>query len=167
MVTSLVFIVSIAGSLIAGILSDWLVKTKGLRFGRRSIGVVTLFTMAALFLITGATGNKSIVAISLIIAHFCLGPNVIVSFATCVDIGVKRAATVAGIMNFSGQMGAFFLAIFFGKVADASHSFNVPVFVIAAILLCGSMLWFVIDPTKKISEANTEVGVIPPLSLDL
>lgn len=167
MVTSLVFIVAIGGAATAGILSDWLAKTKGLQFGRRSIGFISLFAMAVLFLVTGASGNKSIVAVSLICAHFFLAPNVIVAFATCVDIGVRRAGTVAGIMNFFGQMGAFFLAIFFGKVADASHSFNVPVFVIAAILLCGSMLWFVIDPTKKISEVTREVEVIPPLSLDL
>ena len=53
-------------------------------------------------------------------------------------------------MNFFGQMGAFFLAIVFGKIVDAAHNFNLPLYLIAAILLFGGIIWLFINPAKKI-----------------
>jgi hypothetical protein len=49
-----------------------------------------------------------------------------VSFATCVDIGGSNAGTVAGVMNFFGQIGGFLLSISFGKIADLSNNFTAP-----------------------------------------
>jgi len=54
-------------------------------------------------------------------------------------------------MNFFGQMGAFFLALMFGKIADLMHSFNYPLFIVSFVTLTGCMLWLVIDPTKQVA----------------
>jgi nitrate/nitrite transporter NarK len=67
-----------------------------------------------------------------------------------VDIGGDHAATVAGIMNFFGQIGAFSLAVIFGKIVDVTHNFNAPLFVMVAVLLAGSLLWLAIDPGKPL-----------------
>jgi len=150
--TSLLFVISISSGIISGMLGDWFTKTRGLKFGRRAIGFFSLGMMALFFLITGVSENKSGVATCLVAAHFFLSPNVTMAFSTCVDIGGARAATVAGVMNFFRQIGAFFLGIFFGKMADATHSLNAPIFVIAAILFVGCLLWLVIDPTKRLSD---------------
>ncbi|HEY6064465.1 MAG TPA: hypothetical protein VIV35_12690 [Chitinophagaceae bacterium] len=82
------------------------------------------------------------------------------SGSTCIDIGGSRAGTVAGIMNFFGQTGAFFLAITFGKVADIANNFNPPVLALAAILVTGSILWIFVDPSKPLLANNTnyEIG---------
>jgi len=90
------------------------------------------------------------VAITLIVGHLFFAANGIVSFATCVDIGGSNAGTVAGIMNFFGQMGGFFLSVSFGKIADLANNFSVPVFVLAGVLLTGSLLWFLVDPRKQV-----------------
>ena len=82
--------------------------------------------------------------------YFFMPVNGINYFSACVDIGRSKAGTVAGIMNFSGNMGAFFLAILFGKIVDVTHSFNAPLFVVAGVLLIGSLLWLAVDPTKQI-----------------
>ena len=72
------------------------------------------------------------------------------SFSTCVDIGANRSGTVAAIMNFCGQMGAFFSSIAVGIIADLTHSYNTPMFLIAGLLLGGSLFWLLVDPTKQI-----------------
>jgi MFS-type transporter involved in bile tolerance (Atg22 family) len=68
-------------------------------------------------------------------------------------------------MNFFGQMGAFFLAIVFGKIADITHNFNYPLFLVAGVLFIGFLLWFAIDPTKQLmikseQEELTEKSVL-------
>ena len=53
-------------------------------------------------------------------------------------------------MNFSGQIGAFTLAIVFGKIVDLSHNFNTPLFIVSAVLCFGGLIWLLVDPVSKI-----------------
>ena len=156
MITSYFFIIGIAGVLLAGYLSDWLVKRKGLRFGRRFLGILALSMLALSFLTAAMTSNNTVVVISLYVGQLFYSFIPIVSFSTCVDIGGNHVGTVAGIMNFFGQVGAFFLAIVFGKIADVTHSFDMPLFAVAGILLAGSMCWFFVDASRSITTKATD-----------
>jgi len=71
----------------------------------------------------------------------CQLNQVMVSYAVCADIGRNNAGTVTGAMNFFGQMGAFFLALIFGQMVQASHRFDYPVYVVAAVLIAGCRRW--------------------------
>jgi ACS family glucarate transporter-like MFS transporter len=150
--TSYFFIFGIAGALLSGILNDWLVKKKGLTFARRFVGFVALFVSGICLLATATVSNNSLVVLSLLVCHFFFSFYAITAFSTCVDVGGCRAGTVAGIMNFAGQTGAFFLAVIFGKIADMAHNYNTPVILIAIILITGSIFWMGIDPTKKVDD---------------
>ena len=145
-----VFITGVVVVLSVGIVSDWLVKKKGLVFGRRVFGVLAQGGSCICLLIACLISNNTLVAITLIVGHLFFAANGIVSFATCVDIGGSNAGTVAGIMNFFGQMGGFLLSVSFGKIADLANNFSVPVFVLAGVLLTGSLLWFLVDPRKQV-----------------
>ena len=81
------------------------------------------------------------------------------SYAVCADIGRNNTGTVTGAMNFFGQMGAFFLALMFGKIADLTHSFNYPLFIVAFVTLTGCILWLVIDPTKQVAVESDDKTV--------
>lgn len=152
-ITSFVFGFTIVAAIVSGFVSDWFIKKKGLRIGRRTMGVFALGTISLLFFLVSVVDDKIIVGSCLIVGHLFLPLNIVTSFGTCVDIGGKSVGTVGGIMNCFGQMGAFLLSIFFGKLADATHSFNTPMMLIAGIMAVGSILWFFIDPTKRISSA--------------
>jgi sugar phosphate permease len=154
-ITSLLFIVGIIGGSVSGFFSDWLVKKKGLLFGRRFVGLFGLGAMSILFFIASVTQSNTLAAGSFIICYFFMPVNGINGFSVCIDIGKSKACTVAGIINFAGQLGAFLLAIFFGKIVDVTHSFNAPVFLIAGVLLVGSLMWLAIDPRKKIAASES------------
>jgi len=77
-----------------------------------------------------------------------------VAFATCVDIGKQNAGTVAGSMNFAGQMGGFFITIIFGKIVNSTNNFNIPLFLIAGCLVVAALLWLKIDPTRAFKEVK-------------
>ena len=163
--TSNLFAFAIASAFLCGIFSDWLVKRKGNGFTRKSIAVVCCLIMAVLIFISSQSTNHFLVSISLISAYFFLPPVTLTSFATCVDIGGDRAATIAGIMNFFGQIGSFAMGVIFGKIVDLTHSFEVPQFIMAGILVVGSLCWMMIDASKKISLLPETILSVSPLSL--
>ena len=55
-------------------------------------------------------------------------------------------------MNFCGQMGAFFLAIIFGKIIDLTHNYDAPLFILFIVELTGCLLWLAINPTKPLKN---------------
>jgi sugar phosphate permease len=149
-ITSVLFIIGIAGFFAGGFSADWIVRKKGLRFGRRFIGMSGLGMCGFLIFLTAIVSSNNLASFCLIAANAFFSFGVMSSYGVCTDIGRNNAGTVTGAMNFFGQMGAFFLAIIFGKIADATHSFNYPLFVLAAVLLIGCVLWLAIDPTKQV-----------------
>jgi sugar phosphate permease len=146
----ILFLVGIAGFLCGGIVGDLLVKQKGLRFGRRFVGMLGLGVCGLLLLLASLLPQNSAVAGCLIGANGFFSFGVMVSYAVCTDIGGNNAGTVTGAMNFFGQMGAFFLAIIFGKVVDVTHNFDHPLMLVAFVMFIGVALWLAIDPMKQL-----------------
>jgi sugar phosphate permease len=148
--TSFMFASGLVVVLFGGVLSDRLVKAKGVLFGRRFFGMSILGGTAIALLITGFTTSNIIVVISLTTAYLFFPLNNTTNYSTCVDIGGNQAGTAAGVMNFGGQIGGFFLSLTFGKLADMTHSFTVPVVVVAFVLSIGCLLWLFVDPRKQL-----------------
>lgn len=150
-ITSTLFIAGIAGFLGGGYAGDFFVRRMGLRVGRRMVGMLGMGVCAALVLLAGLLNRNSWSAGCLVAANGFFSFGIMVCYAVCADIGRNNAGTVTGAMNFSGQMGAFCLAIFFGKMADATHNFNYPILVLSFTLIAGTLLWLLIDPSKQLN----------------
>jgi sugar phosphate permease len=153
-ITFILFIAGIAGFLLGGFAGDALVKTKGLVFGRRFVGLTGLGLCGILILFAAILTDPLVSAACLIGANFCFSFGVMVSYAVCSDIGRNNAGTVTGAMNFFGQMGAFTLSVVFGKMVDVTHDFNKPLFLVAAVMVTGGLLWFAIDPTRQLKHTE-------------
>jgi MFS transporter, ACS family, glucarate transporter len=155
MTTTWLFIFGIIAAFLAGFFSDWLIRRIGLRFSRRIIAMSCYSIVAILVCLSAENSNHLTVSLCLISAHFFLPFTVITSFSACVDIGGEHACTIAGIMNFFGQSGAFLMSIFFGRIVDLTHSFDAPQFVMVGVLLSGAILWIGIDVSKKLTLTTT------------
>ncbi len=153
-ITSLVFIVGIGGFLAGGLAGDWLLIIKGLKKGRRITGMLGLGGCGLLLLMAALSQNNTLTATCLIGANFSFSFGVMVSYAVCADIGRNNAGTVTGAMNFFGQMGAFFLALIFGKIVQATNRFDYPLYVLAVVIFVGCLLWLLIDAEKPIPIAS-------------
>jgi len=149
------FIVGIVGFLVGGVVGDILLKKKGLRFGRRFVGMLGLGVCGILIFLAAMLRDNTMAAYCLIAANGFFSFGVMVSYAVCTDIAGNNAGTVTGAMNFFGQMGAFFLAISFGKMADSTSSFEYPLYLVAFVMLTGALLWLGIDPMKQINNQPT------------
>ena len=151
---SLSYFLGAVGCLTGGWLSDLLAKKYGLKFGRRAVGMGGLGLSSVFFLAAGFTTDNQTVGYLLATCVLLKDLALPVAFAVCVDIGRRNAGTVAGAMNFAGQMGGFFITIIFGQVVERTHNFNYPLFLIAGCLMVSALLWAKIDPTKTIQMAK-------------
>ena len=154
------FIAGIIGLLAGGFFGDWITRKKGLKFGRRFVGFTGMGMCGCMILLAALFTQNKLSSACLIAANFSYSFAVMGSYAVCADIGRNNTGTVTGAMNFSGQMGAFFLALMFGKIADITHSFNYPLFIVAFVTLAGCLLWLVIDPTKQLNIHTDDKDII-------
>jgi sugar phosphate permease len=160
----LLFVVGIIGLFWGGFCIDWMVKKKGLLFGRRFIGMLGIGGCGLSFLIVVISSDPNISAAGLIAANGFYSFGVMASFAVCTDIGRNNAGTVSGAMNFSGQFGAFFLSLVVGKMVEVTHNFNKPLAIVVIAQFIGMFLWFIIDPTKPIDLQKKEPEHSPALA---
>ncbi len=149
-ITSVLFVVGISGFLAGGAAGDWFLKHKGLKKGRRLTGMLGLGACSFLLLMAAVSSGKVVAASCLVGANFSFSFAVMVSYAVCADIGRNNAGTVTGAMNFFGQMGAFSLALIFGKIVQVTHHFDYPLYLLAVVLLAGCLLWLAINPEKTL-----------------
>jgi sugar phosphate permease len=150
LITSVIFIPAIVSNLVLGVVSDWLIRKKGLKFGRRAMAMAALGLNSILFLTEATTSNDNILVACLITGFACQLIFGVAAFGVCIDVGGNHAGSVSALMNCVGQIGAFFLAIVFGKIVDTTGSFNAPLFVIAGLMCFGSLCWLFVDPTRKL-----------------
>jgi nitrate/nitrite transporter NarK len=101
-------------------------------------------------LVAAISTHNNLTAACLIFSNASFSFGVMSSYAVCADIGRNNAGTVTGAMNFFGQMGAFFLAIIFGKIVDSTGDFDAPLFVLFIVELTGCLLWLAINPNKPL-----------------
>ncbi len=147
---TLPFALGAIGCFAGGFLSDYLVKKKGLKYGRRAVGIVSMGLSSFIVLLAALTKDNQTAAILLAVGMAFKDFTLPVAFATCIDIGGSRAGLVAGAMNFAGQLGAFFLAITFGTIVDSTGNYDAPLYFIAIVLFLSSLLWLRINPEKPI-----------------
>jgi nitrate/nitrite transporter NarK len=74
------------------------------------------------------------------------------AWAICIDLGKQHAGAISGAMNTAGNIGGFFCGILFGYLVQASGNYNLPLYMIAAMLLISAVLFSFINPTKSIVE---------------
>ena len=147
---SLPFILGTIGCFSGGFLSDFIAKKKGLKWGRRSVGMFGLIMsgccMVGSTFIVDPTISIIVLAFGLAFKDFTLP----VSWATSADIGGQNSGAVAGAMGMAGQLGSTIMSIAFGYILTATGSWDIPVRIIGIIVICGGFIWLKIDPTKKI-----------------
>ncbi|MGA0556107.1 MFS transporter [Larkinella sp. VNQ87] len=148
---SLSYFLGAIGCVLGGVLSDVLTKRYGLKTGRRAVGVGGLGLSGLCFAFAGATTDNQLAGYLLATCVLLKDLALPVAFAVCIDIGQRNAGTVAGAMNFAGQLGGFFITILFGIIVEQTQNFNFPLYLIAGCLSVSALLWLRIDPTRVVA----------------
>jgi len=154
---TLPWVLSIISIPLGGILSDRLVASFGLRWGRRAVPLAGL-TLAGLFLAFGArTSNAYVAAVSLAFATAfveCVeGPF----WATMMEIAGEKSGTAGGIMNMGTNVGGL-VSPALTPVLAAHFGWENALYVAVAISAAAAAMWLGISPGAEsgVPSANSE-----------
>ncbi|HDR68181.1 MAG TPA: MFS transporter [Bacteroidaceae bacterium] len=146
------FLFSVIGNISGGYISDRLTLKYGLNIGRKAVGISALALSSVLMFLAGFIPGKLQVFIFL---SFCFGIFDLMlpaAWAICLDIGKKYGGAISGAMNTAGNIGGFVCAISFGYLVDLTGNYNFPLYLISAMLLLSALMFFFINPSKKLVE---------------
>ena len=143
-VTSIPFVLAALGCFFGGVLSDFLVKKYGKKWGRRIAPMIGLGLSGIFVIVSALTQNDTIAIILLSIGMMFMDVTAPVSWAVSMDIGGKRSGSVSGAMNTAGLAGAYLSTVSFGYLAT-NYGYNFPVLILGIIVIIGAFLWFKID----------------------
>lgn len=151
--SALPFAVGAAANVAGGYVSDAAVRRWGLRRGRTIVGVVCLSAASLLLIATAMTRDKA-AAILLLTAGFGMMDLMLPSaWAVCLDIGGQYAGSVTGAMNSAGQFGGFLCTVLFGYIVGRYGNYNIPLLVIAGMLLISAFLFSRIDAARPLFDS--------------
>ena len=142
------------GCIAGGSFSDWLVRRRGLRWGRRSVGIGG-FALAALgFSLAASAGDPLSAVMWMAFAQGAQDLTLPVAWAVCVDVGHRYGGTATGFMNTASSASAVISPISAAWLAARFGSFESMFWAATFVYLVGALLWFAIDPERRVQEKN-------------
>jgi sugar phosphate permease len=158
LLASLPFIVGAAANVVGGFVGDMLVVRLGLRWGRRSIGLVG-YGGAALFVLAATLTTDNVLAIVFLsLAYGGITVSQPALMATCLDIGGKYSGAVTGAMNTAAYTGAFLSSVAYGYIAQA-YGYEAPFMPIILFLALGTLLWLKVDAEQEVVPEALAAGL--------
>ena len=146
------FVMSMIGNISGGYLTDKLTKKYGLKIGRKALGSSSLAISAVCMFLAAFIPGKMTVFIFLSLCFGIFDLMLPSAWALCIDLGKKNAGAISGAMNTFGNIGGFCCGILFGYLVQSSNNYNLPLYMIAGMLIISAILFAFINPTKPIVE---------------
>jgi MFS transporter, ACS family, glucarate transporter len=145
------FIAMAICSPLGGLLSDAVMRTKGVRTGRSGVAVFAMI-LAAAFLVLGSNAGSARVAV-LVLAGGAGALYLSQSsfWSVTADIGGASSGSVSGFMNMGNQIGGMITASLTPWIASRL-GWKAPFFVAAALCLGGAVSWLFVDPSQRLDS---------------
>jgi len=150
------FIMSMCGNIAGGHLTDKLTRRYGVKVGRKALGSSSLAVSAVCMFLAAFIPGKMAVFVFLSLCFGIFDLMLPSAWALCIDLGKQHAGTVSGAMNTAGNIGGFCCGILFGELVQQSGNYNLPLYMIAAMLIISAVLFAFINPEKPIIRSVSE-----------
>ena len=144
------FIMSMLGNIAGGYLTDKLSQRYGIKVGRKALGTVCLTVSAVCMVLAAFIPGKIAVFVFLSLCFGIFDLMLPSAWALCIDLGKHFAGFVSGAMNTFGNLGGFCCSLMFGYLLKSTGNYNLPLYMIAAMLLLSALLFAFINPSKPI-----------------
>lgn len=147
------FVMAMFGNLIGGWLSRRLVLRMGMVSAYRWVTASCLVAGAGLLLaMSMVRGHVAIVALSTI-SFGVMDLMLPSAWAMCMGLGGRCGGTATAMMNTAGNLGGWVCALVFGYVVKGTGSYNIPLQVIAAMVLLAAILFSRVNSAQGLNEA--------------
>jgi MFS family permease len=155
------------GNVCGGFASDALVRGLGLKWGRRSVGLIGLSCAALFTVATILTANKfaTLFFLGLVYAGITLQQSVFL--AVTIDVSRKYVGGIFGAINMVGSFGGFLFSVSFGYFVKWFGSYDLALMPVGLMFMVATLAWLRVDATEEIiPERPVAVpeGAVPALS---
>lgn len=144
------FIMSMLGNIAGGHLTDHLTARFGIAVGRKALGTACLATSALCMVLAAFIPGKIAVFIFLSLCFGIFDLMLPSAWALCIDLGRRYSGSVSGAMNTFGNLGGFCCSLMFGYLLKETGDYNLPLYMIGAMLLVSATLFAFINPSKPL-----------------
>ena len=144
------FVMSMIGNITGGHLTDKLTRKYGVKIGRKALGSTSLAVSAVCMILAAFIPGKMAVFVFLSLCFGIFDLMLPSAWALCIDLGKRHAGTLSGAMNTAGNIGGFCCGILFGELVQLFGNYNLPLYMIAAMLIISAILFTFINPEKTI-----------------
>lgn len=158
LLSAMPFAVGACANLSGGRVSDLLVRSYGLKHGRRMSGVVAL-ALAGMFTIAAMLTRQqvlTVVFLTIVYGAICFQQSAL--FGVCLDIGPECAGAVVGLMNTAAQIGGLVGSVTFGYIVARFGSYNAPFIPMAVVLFVGALFWLKVDASQALHTHHDVAG---------
>lgn len=136
-----------------GVLSDWITRRYGKRWGRCGVAVVGIGLAAAFVAFGSAVSSPRLASIVLAGGAGALYLSQSTFWSVTADMAGESAGSVSGIMNMGAQIGSTVTATLTPLIASRfgwGASFGVAAF------LCGTgaLAWLLVDPSRQLTQGE-------------
>jgi ACS family glucarate transporter-like MFS transporter len=132
-----------------GVLSDWITRRYGKRWGRCGVAVMGM-GLSAVFVASGAAvRSPGLASIVLAGGAGALYLSQSTFWSVTADIAGESAGSVSGVMNMGAQIGSTVTATLTPMIA-ARFAWGASFGVAALLCATGALAWLLVDPTRKL-----------------
>jgi MFS family permease len=154
----------IAGSLLSGILIDFVQRRTGSRYYSRSgVGAGSLGLAALGMLAAGFTRSPTELVQTLCVASFFSGIAGAPAWAATLDLGGRNTALVMGWMNTASAAAGIVFSPFVGKLVDLLKGgwgdWSLLIWLHAGFYLIAAASWLVVFPDQPLSPEDNDDAV--------
>ncbi len=152
MFSMLPFLAMTCGSLGGGVVSDWIARHVGHRWGRCGLSTLSLASTAVLLVLGSRAPQARTASLLLAAAAGALYVSQSCFWAVSADIAGEYSGIVSGLMNAGGQIGGALTASLTPLIS--AHFGWEAAFLTAAILSgLSAVAWLVVDPKRSLAPA--------------
>jgi sugar phosphate permease len=146
---SLPFVVGAVANGFGGFVADGLVRKLGLRWGRRSIGMLGYGGAALSIVAAMLTGEKVLAVVFLSLAYGGITTGQPALMGVCLDMGGKYSGAVTGAMNTAAYAAAFLSSVAYGYIVDG-FGYEAPFIPMVVFMAIGTVLWLKVDAAQEV-----------------
>ncbi|MDB5387623.1 MAG: sauU 3 [Planctomycetaceae bacterium] len=151
--TACMYIGVLLGSLFGGAISDLILRRSGsLRWARQGVAAISL-TLCGTCIAGSYFVDRPDIAIFLMsLGAFCSGVGAPAAYTVTIDISGKHVATVFGVMNTVGNLGAAAFAQFLPKLFSGATQgkWDLVIAVFSSLYITAAVCWIFVDPSRHI-----------------
>jgi ACS family glucarate transporter-like MFS transporter len=146
------FVMGMLGNLAGGALSERMVERYGRKRSYRWVTGVCLVMTAGILLMMSMVKTHVAVVVLATLGFGVMDFMLPAAWAMCMSLGGQFGGTATGMMNTAGNLGGWVCTVAFGYVVKMTGDYNLPIRVIAGMVLVAAVLFAMVDCTRGLQD---------------